>query len=308
MTCHDLAALCARLRQIPRDAGDYTFDAQDALTQFGLGEPELEALRRAGLHGQSADGEHTYAPYDLHYIGLRRGLAQDVLAGINLWRASLERLVDARGARIHVTYVPKLPDETQQVDGRVVLPGAPNHPVKLRHLTPIAEFTATQSATWPALPDNVAAIVDEVASIEFCLLPARLVGDTALARQIGLAECWTGLKLVVEACRRIGRRARIAHGLMVALPFSTPHTWAEVEVDGIWTPVDPLIIDLMRRWGGLDPAAWPHHRSPGAMLTPLVWDPPAPVPLLSRAGHGVPTTFLTRIVTGSSQPAAAAPS
>ncbi len=311
MTCiiddaHDLAALCARLRQIPRDAGDYTFDAQDALMQFGLGEPELEALRHAGLHGQSAEGEHTYARYDLHYVGLRRGVAQDVLAGINLWRASLNRLVDAGGARIHVAYVPKVPDETQPVDGHVVLPGAPSHPVKLRHLTPAAQFTVTQSTTWPALPDDVAAIVDEVASSEFCLLPTRLAGDTALARRIGLTECWTGSKLLVEACQRIGRRARIAHGLMVALPFSSPHTWAEVELDGIWTPVDPLIIDLMRRWGGLDPAAWPHHRSPGAIVRPLVWDPPAPVPLVSRAGRSVPTTFLTRIVAGSSRPAATA--
>src|SRR5262249_43950152 len=82
----------------------------------------------------------------------------------------------------------------------------------------------------------------------------------------------------------------------------------EVEVDGVWTPVDPLIIDLMRRWGGLDPAAWPHHRSPGAMLAPLVWDPLTPHPLVSRVGHGVPTPFLARIVTGSSQAMVAAAS
>lgn len=303
---HDLAALCARLRRIPREAGDYTCSAQDALVQFGLGEPELEALRHAGLHGRSADGEPAYAPYDLHYVGLRLGMAPDVLEGIKLWRTSLERLVGAGETHIRVTYVPKVPDETQPVDGHAVLPGAPHYPVKLQHLNPAAEFTATQSATWPALPDDVAAIVDEVASVEFCLLPIRLAGDTVLARRIGLTECWTGSKHVVETCRRIGRRARLAYGLMVTLPFSSPHAWAEVEVEGIWTPVDPLIIDLMRRWGGLDPAVWPHHRSPGAMLRPLVWDPPSPLPLVSRAGHGVPTTFLTRIVTGPGRAAATA--
>lgn len=297
---HDLTALCARLRQIPRDAGDYSINAQDALTQFGVGEPELEALRRAGLHGEGADGEHAYAGYDLHYVGLRRGLAQDILAGINLWRTSLERLADAGETRIHVSYVPKVPDATEPVDGRVVLAGAPDHPVELRHLSPAAAFTATQRATWPALPDAAAAIVDEVARFEFCRLPDRLMGDTSLARQIGLTDCWTGSKLVVEGCRRIGHQARIACGLMVALPFSSHHSWAEVEVDGIWTPVDPLIVELMRRFGGLDPAAWPHHRSPGAMLTPLIWDPPAPVPLVSRAGRAVPTLFVTRIVTGAS--------
>ncbi|HEX8472968.1 MAG TPA: transglutaminase domain-containing protein [Pyrinomonadaceae bacterium] len=297
---HDLAALCARLRQIPRDVGDYTFNAQDALTQFGLGEYELEALRHAGLHGQSADGEYTYAECDLHYVGLRHGVAKDALAGIKLWRTSLERLVEAGEARIHVSYIPKVSDEIQPVNEYVVLPDDPRHPVKLRHLTPAAEFTVTQSATWPVLPDDAAAVVDEVASGEFCLLPPRLVGDIALAQRIGLTECWTGSKFIVEECRRIGRRARIVHGLMIALPFSSAHTWAEVEVDGIWTPVDPLIIDLMRRWGGLDPAAWPHHRSPGAILRPLVWDPSAPVPLVCRAGRSVPTTFLTRIVAGSS--------
>jgi len=308
MTEHDLTALCARLRWIPRDAADYDFAAQDALTRFGLGEPELEPLRDAGLSGRSADGEPTYAPYDLHYIGLRRGLARDALTGITFWRTSLERLTGAGRTRIHITYVPKVPDATGPVSGQVVLPGDPGHAVELRHLAPAAEFTADQSATWPALPGEVAAVLDEVARIDFCLLPDRLLGDTALAREIGLTDCWTGAKLVVEECRRISHRARIAHGLMLALPFSSSHTWAEVEVDGVWTPVDPLIVDLMRRHAGLDPAAWPHHRSPGAMLTPLVWDPPEPIPLVSREGRGVPATFVTRIVTGSNRPAAAAQS
>jgi hypothetical protein len=302
MTVHDVDALCSRLRQIPREADDYRVSAKDALTRFGLGESELEALRHAGLHGRSPDGRDTYAPHDLHFIGLRRGLARDALAGIQLWRASLEQLVEAGQTRIHVTYLPKVPDATGPVKGHVVLPGVLAHPVELRHLAPAAEFTATLSANWPALPDDLAATMREVAGYEFCLLPDRLAGDTGLARQTGLSDCWTGSKLVVEACRRIGRRARIAHGLMVVLPFSSRHSWAEVEVDGEWTPVDPLFVELMRRWGGLDPIAWPHHRSPGAMLAPLVWDPPAPEPLVSRDGRGVPTTFLTRIVPVPNQP------
>lgn len=294
MTVHDVAALCSRLRRIPRDAGDFTVSAQDALTRYGLGEPELESLHRAGLHSRSPDGDHTYAPYDLHFLGLRCGLATDALSGIQLWRTSLERLVEAGQTRVHVTYIPKVPDATGPVKGHVVLPGVLAHPVELRHLAPAAEFTVTLTATWPTLPDDLVAIMSEVAGYEFCLLPDRLAGDTTLARQIGLSDCWTGSKLVVEACRRVGRRARIAHGLMVVLPFSSRHSWAEVYVDGVWTPVDPLFIELMRRWGGLDPAAWPHHRSPGAMLAPLVWDPPGPEPLVSRDGQVVPTTFLTR--------------
>ena len=301
---HDTAdpdVLCTQLRRIPRVAGDYEFGAEEALTRFGLGESELAALRRAGLHGRSADGEFTYAGYDLHYVGLRLGLAQDVLAGVRLWRTSLERLTEAGGMRVRVTYVPKLPGESGPVEGRVVLPGRPGERVELHHLAPAAEFTAELSADWPALPDEVAAAVAEVARNEFCRLPERHFGDTELARRIGLTECWTGARLVVEGCRRLGRRARTAHGLMITLPFSSMHSWAEVEVDGVWTPVDPLIVDVMRRWGGLDPAAWPVHRSPGAMLVPLVWDPPAPYPLVSRDGRDVPATFLTRV---ADQPAA----
>lgn len=299
MISHDLTTLCARLRQIPRDAGDYSIRAQDALIRFGIGEPELVALRHTGLNGKSAEGELVYADYDLHYLGLRLGLARDLLVGINMWRISLENFVQGGETRIHVTYVPKLPDEIEPVDGRVVLPGEPDLPVKLRHLIPAAELTAIQCATWPPLPDDAAAVIDEVAHCcEFCRLPDRFLGDTALARRIGFSDCWTGSKLVVEACRRIGRGARIAHGLMVALPFSSVHSWAEVEVDGIWTPVDPLIVGLMRHWGGLDPYAWPLHRSPGAMLIPLIWDPPASIPLVSRAGRAVPTIFTTRLAAG----------
>lgn len=295
----DLSSLCDQLRRVPREATDYGLVDEAARTQFGVGDPELEALRNAGLHGTSVAGEPTYAGFDLHYIGLRRRCATDVLAGIQLWRSSLERLTAAGETEIKITYIPKVPDATDEaVHGVAVLPGATDQPVALRHLTPAAAFTTTQRASWPVLPDDARLILEDVARFELCLLPARFAGDLELARELRLVDCWTGAMLVVDGCRRIGRRARLASGLMVVLPFSMPHTWAEVDVDGIWTPVDPINMTMMQRWAGLDPDVWPHHRSPGAMLAPLVWDLPAPVPLVSRDGRSVPMTLVTKIVTG----------
>jgi hypothetical protein len=112
-------------------------------------------------------------------------------------------------------------------------------------------------------------------------------------RRTRIANCRSAAGLLVEEAPALGVEARLAHGLLLAPPYSTPHNWAEVRTDDGWLSLDPLLIALLTRFAGLDAAAWPPQRSPGAILLRL--SEPG-TPLVVDAGSGAPleATFLTR--------------
>lgn len=294
-SAHSATPMLSRLREIPRHPGDYTHSASEAKADFGIDAAWLQALRQAGLSGASDDDEPLYAPHDLHYLGLRLGVAREVLWAVNLWRRSLDRVLQTPETVVHFSYLPQLADEGKAIRGRVLLPEWQYRQVDLRNAQAAAELRTVQRSRWPDLPDDVVPLLDEVAAFDFCLLPPRLCGDIALARKIRMTECSTSADLIVEGCHRLGRDARVVQGLIIGLPFSSLHTWAEMNLDGTWTPVDPVMIEVMRRFAHLDPAAWPHHRSLGPLLTRVAVSP-SPVALVSSGEKSIPTTFLTRIV------------
>jgi hypothetical protein len=98
------------------------------------------------------------------------------------------------------------------------------------------------------------------------------------------------------AVRELGWSVRIAHGFMVGLPLSNRHSWAEILVEGTWVPVDPVILNAMQRFAGLDEHAWPHARSIGPMLVHFSVGP-KPVPLVSRDDEWLQVVYLTSVET-----------
>ena len=283
--------MLALLRRIPRCGADYLISADEAAGRYGCDEAALSALRAAGL---TDDEGRCFARMDVHYLGLRLGLARQHLWAVGAWRRSLERFVSELRTPVRIAYLPRVRDEQHEVRGRVVLADGRLREVALRDNQVAAEVAVTMHAEWPEVPHDVVAVLEDVGSLEFCLLPPPLRGDGALARELGLTDCFTAACLIAEGCRTAGHAVRIAHGLMVATPFSNQHTWAEVKVDGVWTPVDPLMISVMHRFAGLDPSAWPLRRSLGPLLARLLVVS-QPIPLLTAGGEPIPTTFLTRI-------------
>jgi hypothetical protein len=84
--------------------------------------------------------------------------------------------------------------------------------------------------------------------------------DKVRASQIiesGTGYCNTKATLMVALCRACGISARVHYGLIdvgimrgifpvIAFPFlpdSGPHSWTEVEIDGLWKPIDSYIND-----------------------------------------------------------------
>ena len=126
----------------------------------------------------------------------------------------------------------------------------------------------------PALARALGELLAELASYDFCWLRPPLEADLAFVRRTRLANCRSTAGLLVEEAPRLGVEARLAHGLLLAPPYSTPHNWAEVRTDDGWVALDPLLLGLLARFAGLDATAWPPARSPGAILLRL-----------TRAGH-----------------------
>jgi len=156
------------------------------------------------------------------------------------------------------------------------------------------ELRVVLRGRWPELPAAAARVVSRVAAtIGFCLLPPALRCDTELVRRIGLSDCLTAAHLIVEEWSAAGLEARIGRGLLMSLPYSTPHTWPEVRVGERWVPADPLMLGLMRNFGGLDPAAWPVDRSTGPMLLRAVGEHSA---LIVTDSGEIETTFITSLI------------
>lgn len=282
-----LAQLVERLRRIPLDARSYEWDARQADLHFGLDAATLGRLADLGLPSARADGDGgvRFAHVDLHYVGLRAGTASTYLWAVRQWAASLERLGGLERARVALEYVPQLPGCDGAVTGCVRLPDGAVRAVVLENGRCAAEAPVVLDADWPALPDAARRIVADVAAqLDFCLVPAPLRGDVAAARRSGLSDCLTAAHLLVEEWRAAGLEARLGSGILVSVPYSTPHTWAELRVGERWVPADPLMVGLMRDHGGLDRGRWPLDRSLGPLLarlgeapSPLAWTDRGPV-------------------------------
>ncbi|MFD6326271.1 transglutaminase domain-containing protein [Streptomyces sp. NPDC058442] len=130
----------------------------------------------------------------------------------------------------------------------------------------LAAFEVSPFSGWPALPGAVRELLREVDGIGFFLLPEAVRWDPEFMWRTRMADCGGAAAwLVAEGARR-GLAVRFSFGLLVARPYSTPHCWAEFLVDGVWVPVDPLLVRALNQWGGLDAGAFPPDGRPGALF------------------------------------------
>lgn len=284
--------LVRRVRAIPASLRRYDCGASDALSHFGLDADALDALVDAGLpHSDAPERRYEFA--DLHYLGLALGTAGIYAATVRRWATALVQLSASGSTRLEIAVIPRFDRAaSSEVDGTVHLPEGDRH-VILKDGRVAAKIRVSAHGRWPTIPPPAAHAVASVArELDFCMLPAAAQGDVALARRTGLADCWTAARLLIEECRAIGVEARMGHGLLLSIPFSTVHSWAELRVDGGWVPVDPVMVKLMRSIGGLDADAWPWSRSIGALCLRICDERR---PLVESPSGEVSATFLTQL-------------
>src|SRR5204863_8078849 len=108
-----------------------------------------------------------------------------------------------------------------------------------------------------------------------------------------LSDCGDAALLLAMECARLGIVSRTAYGLLLAVPFSTPHTWVEIRAGDRWIPLDPLLMRVLAQYTTLDASAWPPIRSPGAVLLRLAGHE---TPIVLADGRPLEASFPTRIL------------
>jgi hypothetical protein len=278
-----------RLGQIPADARRYTTGIRAAEKQFGLTEADLQRLVEAGLpHGGDADAP-LFDTSDLRYLGIRLGTARAYLAQFSFMRRSLERFAAREATQLDVQYIPHLPDGGERVI-ELFLPGRGRTRVEVAPSQVAAEITVTVESAYPAAPPEVVQAAGHTGALELYALPDILRGDARFARRAGLSECFTAAHVTAWCCSELDLPVRLAEGLLVSIPWSKPHHWCEVLVEGRWCPLDPLMVRALRAHASLDARDWPSHR----FLPMVARFGEGALPLVtSTDGEIIPTTLLT---------------
>jgi len=284
----------ALLREIPDAERDFAVAGEQAEREFGFDAEAVQELIARGLPSvDGADGPLLWSS-DLQYLGLRFGCARVYQGVLNRWASALTSLSARAETAVAIrcrayappgTTVELLAPDGECVRAQAAAGGAP------------LGFETTMRGQLSPLPreleDALGALLEDLASYEFCWLRPPLETDLVWVRRKRIANCRSAAGLLVEEVPALGIEARLAHGLLLAPPYSTPHNWAEVRTDAGWVSLDPLLLALLTRFAGLDAADWPPQRSPGAILLRLT-DPGTPLVVDADSGAPLEATFLTK--------------
>lgn len=287
----ELDGWIARLREVPDAERTFTVGSEQAEREFGFDAQAVRELIGRGLPHAEGDAGPLLWVSDVQYLGLRLGCARVYQGVVNRWASALTSLSARRETPVAIrcrayadpgTTVELLAPGGERVCGAA---GAPLH------------FETTMRGQLPPLSPTLERTLGErladYASYDFCWLWPPLETDLAWVRRTRIANCRAAAGLLVEEAPALGVEARLAYGLLLAPPYSTPHNWAEVRTDDGWVALDPLLLSLLSRFAGLDVSAWPPHRSPGAILLRLA-DPGTPLVVDAQDGAPLEATFLTK--------------
>jgi transglutaminase superfamily protein len=280
-----------RLRLIPDQERSFDVDLHTAQQTFGIDAPLAHELIARGLpHAPTADGPR-FCTTDLHYVGLRLDTAMTHRTAMRLWAAALADAATRAETHVEVRCSPYgRPGDEVQV---LVPPGtweratiAPN-----RRAT---SFEVRTPGRWPPFDDKLHDLLNDVATLDFCLMPGDLYGSAEFARTTRLADCGSAAFLLAEECRRLGVEARTSFGLLLARPYATPHHWTDILTGDTWVPADPLLLALLAQTTELDASDWPPTRSPGSVLVRIA-DRQVPLARSAATDDPLEASFLVKL-------------
>ncbi|MEQ4305104.1 transglutaminase domain-containing protein [Plantactinospora sp. B6F1] len=267
----EIDRLVSLLRRIPLHARRFALTPAAARSSYRLDADLLELLVAAGLPHVGTGEDRLFDHHDLLNVSLCLHRRSPQRVAMRYWAAVLDRPV-GECREYELSYLPVCPSPGHPGDCRFLL-CEPEGRESVRcgagdGATALLTVRVRLLNDWPPLPDELVAVIQETDGIEFHRVPDSLRWDVGFLLGQGFGDCAATARLLVERGVRRGLTMRPVFGLIVAPPYSAPHFWAEVLVDGRWVPADPGIIRGLIRWDLLDPA-WPVYRSPGAFLARL---------------------------------------
>ncbi|MEO3927795.1 transglutaminase domain-containing protein [Micromonosporaceae bacterium B7E4] len=263
----ELDAVVALILRVPDAHRRFEVDAAAAAAGYQIDGPTVAALVAAGLPSASGADGPRFDATDLRNVAVHLDARSRERRVLSWWIRELER--PTAHIRYRMDYLAQCPD--------------PGHdgPCRYRLAVPEDGWHETASAparggvlhsvtfdrprTWPDLPAALLDLLEETRHIRFLWLPETLRADTGFVRTAGIADCVGVARMLVEEAGSRGLAARFSFGRSLTPPISASHSWAEFHVDGVWVPVDPVLVDALRQWGIAGPR-WHRTRSLGGVL------------------------------------------
>ena len=276
---------------VPSRLRSFTVARSRASAVHGLPLELVDELVELGLPVQLTGGEPHLDAMDLDTAALQLGHPSIQRRAMRHWAQTLERAQALPVARYRLEYTPRATGRTAPGPEARALVAPGTWTGWPRTDQPLA-CRAECATRWPEPPAAARTVAARIGELRFFMVPPPLRDDPGFARETRLAGCSVAGELVLDECRAAGIECRRAFGLLLSMPYSIEHVWAELRAGDAWVPFDPHLLGTLASHAGLDPRCWPPTRSPGAVLARL-GDRRGPV--AERGGEPLEVTVITRL-------------
>lgn len=253
-----------RLTRIPDSFRDFSVTPTGARKVHGIAADLLIRLTDLGLPVGSTVSAPLYDEIDLANITVALILPSPRMMAMRGWSQAIKTAANTIPTKYFLTIKCNCARDTHE--GQCTVETAP----QLRTLPSFSVSEGGEITLSRQVSGEMAAVYPEAAeltgllrSIHFQLLPSSLSRDLGFLRETGLADCRLAAKYLVKQAKNFGLAARSSAGLLVAVPYSTPHFWLDLKLGGSWAPFDPHLLNLLTSKGLLPPRDWPPFRSIG---------------------------------------------
>ncbi|MGN7186954.1 transglutaminase domain-containing protein [Microbacterium enclense] len=256
---------------MPDGTRQFDVTSETARRTYGIGEELLIELLGAGLPRDEHSVPPRFDALDLENIALEMRLSSPHRTAMRWWADSLARSDEDQADRyeFEMRVVCPSPGHSGSCDFNVgsLVQEAAETVEQLSADT--FRITARRRRITAELDDRHALLLEEAARLRFHVLRPPVSRDLKWMASSRLADCRLAMFHLVRWARGAGYTVRSQTGLFMVSPFPVAHCWLEVNVDGEWVPIDPLLLEAFSHWGIIDPVVWPPHRSPAAVLFPV---------------------------------------
>jgi hypothetical protein len=288
-----LAEVLDRVLRVPDKFRVFAETGEDARRSHGIDAGLLATLTELGLPCRPASGGTRYDRLDLANVSLALRLPSARYMAMRGWSASIRGAASAEPVTYGLTVQPSCPSGH---DGPCLVEADPMlHDLPGYATAPGGAFRLTRQVRGGKTGEfpEIAAFADLVREVKFHLLPDELSDDNGFLRESGLADCELASTFLVGQAAAYGLTVRRSFGLFLAVPYSIPHHWIDIRLDGEWRQFDPHLLNFLTGQGLLPPGEWPAHRCVGDIAWRLGEDR---FQIAGHPGRIASVSFSTRIL------------
>ncbi|MFV2104398.1 transglutaminase domain-containing protein [Micromonospora sp. LOL_024] len=288
-----LEAIVAPILRIPPEYRRYHVSAAEVGVTHGVNADLLARLVDLGVPHVGAGDDALFDENDVAAVALRLGLPSVHGFTMRFWLKSLRRLQRTSTVyRVGVQADCPAPRHGGTCAYRVLdTDGSKRDFVTGNRRERVGSLRLSAHERPYELPQVLLGLVGEFADVDLYPLPTAMRHDAAFLTEFRAGPCTLFTDVLVAEARRRGLAARTAYGIIVAAPYSQPHSWAEILVEDRWLKVDPQVPRSLQSFGLCTEDDWPQTLSPAGLYHRLAAEPP----LVSHSGLACQVSLPTTV-------------